>query len=189
MISSLLLASCSIAQTTMSVEEFGQYKKNNNNLPTTLREVNDVNNFFNSYIGDWRAIYNGKEYELHVFEEREYTEAFNLRMDILNFSYIIKDVNTGDVLANSSNRVLGEAYGIKYQPDSGLYEFHMSTGCGESKSILLGFTTSELSLNGQNDDRMAFAAFDSWLNRPATSGRYQSYSHLIPDVAIRFERM
>jgi len=186
----LLSAACSIAQTSMSVEEYGRYKmENNGKLPPTLREINDVNNFFNPYLGSWIASYNNRDYQLNVYKERNYNEVFDLSEDRLRFSYTIKNSATGAVLADSSNERLGEAIGIKYQPLSGHYELHMTTGCGESKTILLGFTTSEILLNGSIYDQMVFAAFDSWYNRPATSGRCQSYSHLIPDVAIRFERM
>ena len=185
----LLSAAYSTAQTTMSIEEYGQYKSDNGNLPSALREINDENDFFDPYIGSWTASYNNRDYQVNIYEERYYNEIFNLSEDRLRFSYTIKNSTTGVILADSSNERLGEAEGTKYQPKSGFYELFMHTGCGESKTIFLGFTTSELSLNGQNDDRMVFAAFDSWLNRPATSGRCQSYSHLIPDVAIRFERM
>jgi hypothetical protein len=188
----LLLASInSMAQTIMSIEEAGTYRTNNGMVPRSLLEIKDVNNYFDPYIGSWTAIYDNKEYILTVFEVLRDTDALNFTEETISFSYIIKNATTGAVLADSSDEVLGDAYGIKYQPASGLYELFMNMDCGESKTVLLGFQNIDtMSLNGQitSDHRLVFWATNSMYHRP-TDNNCPSYSHLIPNELIRFDRL
>lgn len=179
-----------IAQTVISVEEFGRIITEHETLSPTVREVNDVNNFFDRYIGNWRSVHDNKVYELSIYEERIYIDSRDLYEERLSFSYQIKDGTTGAILADSSFMTLGAAMGVKYQPDSGSYEFFMHTDCGESKLVWLGFVPDTMALDGTITvvNQMIFFAANSTFHRPASNG-CQSYSHLIPDEIILFERI
>jgi hypothetical protein len=178
------------SQEIISIEEAGRRMTSDGFLNSQVKQINDINNFLNPYVGNWRSIHDNKIYELTLYEERVYTEEIDLYEDRLSFSYRITDQTSGSVLADSSDELLGEAYGIKYQPASGFYEFFMYMDCGESKQVLLGFSPDRMELNGTItvDNHLVFVASNSTFHRPASNG-CQSYSHLIPDELILFDRI
>ena len=167
------------SQSIISVEEAGR-RIYQDGIGTSVREINDINNFFDPYIGNWRTTYDGKIYDLSIFEERIFIPESNVYEDQLSFSYTIKDAVTGDVLADSSYIQLGEPNGSAYQPVSGFYEFLMHMDCGESKKISMGFQPLDSSLLGNNYDYLILVAINSQYHQNAGPG-CQSYSHLIPN--------
>lgn len=167
------------SQSVISVEEAGR-RIYQDGIGTSVREINDINNFFDPYIGDWRTTYDGKIYDFTIFEERIFIPESNVYEDQLSFSYTIKDAATGDVLADSSYVQLGEPTGSAYQPISGFYELLMFTGCGESKKISMGFQPIDITMPGDMYDYLIVVAINSQYHQNAGS-RCQSYSHLIPN--------
>jgi hypothetical protein len=168
----MLVTSLNGAQTLISVEEFGRLLTEHETLSPTVREVNDVNNFFDRYIGNWRSVHDNKVYEISLYEERVYIQSRDLYEERLSFSYKIKDSTTGAILADSSFLTLGDPMGVKYEPDSGFYELFMHTDCGESKFVSLGFVPDTMALDGTItvDNHMVFFAGNSTFHRPAGNG-------------------
>jgi hypothetical protein len=168
------------AQNVISIEEAGRRIARDADVGSSVREINDINNFFDPYIGDWRTTYDGKIYDISIFEERIFIEEINLFVDQLSFSYTIKDAATGSILAESSYLQLGEPEGIKFQPVSGFYELLMFTGCRESKKISMGFQPIDIGMSGNMYDYLIFVAINSEFHQNARPG-CQSYSSLIPN--------
>lgn len=168
------------AQNVISVEEAGRRIHQDGSIGTSVREINDINNFFDPYIGNWRTTYDGKIYDISIFEERIFIEGLNLYEDRLSFSYTIKNAATGAILADSNYLTLGEPKGSAYQPVSGFYELLMFMDCGESKKISMGFQPIDISMPGNMYDYLIFVAINSQYHLNAGLG-CQSYSYLIPN--------
>ena len=167
------------SQSVISVEEAGR-RIYQDGIGTAVREINDINNFFDPYIGNWRTTYDGKIYDLSIFEERIFIQESNVYEDQLSFSYTIKEAATGNILADSNYIQLGEPNGSAFQPVSGFYELLMFMGCGESKKISMGFQPIDISLSGNMYDYLILVAINSQYHQNSGPG-CQSYSHLFPN--------
>ena len=177
------------SQRIISVEEAGA-QIIGSGIADDVTEVNDINNFFGPFIGSWRAAHDNKEYLINIYRMRDTLPSINLLFDNIGFAYLIKDATTGAILADSSNRTLGDAYGGYYDPDMGYYKLYMNTDCGESLSISLGFESQLMMPPGVDRfDRLIFLSSKDPLFQEAGNG-CQSYTHLIPlNEGLVFERL
>ena len=178
-----------LSQRIISVEEAGA-QIIGNGIADDVTEINDINNFFEPYVGSWRAVHDNKEYVINIYRERKSLASINLTVDDMGFSYSIKNNSTGAVLADSSNIALGDAYGKYYEPTLDYYKFTMSLSCGESLTVNLGFESQLMMPPGVDRyDRLIFLSHKSVLNQDAGNG-CQSYIHLLPDdEGLVFERI
>lgn len=141
-------------QSIISIEEAGNYINDGNPIPDHVREINDLNNLLEPYLGAWKGAYDDKILEIIVFRDRMDGEFVNLSEDRISFTYKILDQNN-NLLISSESPGLRSAFGLYYTPYDNSYKLYLRDACRKSKTVYLR-PYSDLALGGAITEKMEF---------------------------------
>lgn len=138
------------AQTIIPIEKFEDYTSE---LPDGAH-VKDVNNLLNKYVGTWKGVYDGKNYEFKIVKHTDVSTDRNLKFDELLIRYKITN-SFGTVIATTLDQP-NDHYSVMQGGSlrkSGVYVLGYNgydSDCGQNGNVYLstvgGATQNEMQL-------------------------------------------
>jgi len=112
--------------------------------------LKDVNNDLNKFVGTWKVIHNGRDYEFRIWK---YTDShsndyfFKYKRDMLYMRHIIKDVATSNTIESSINTKFGDPHlinGVEYYSANTHRFFYIGQegNCGQLGDIFIDSLTA-----------------------------------------------
>ncbi|MCT2564275.1 DUF6705 family protein [Chryseobacterium herbae] len=138
--------------------------------------VKDTNNRLNQFVGIWKGIYNGKQYEIHFEKQLQWGD--DIKWDRVFGRMIIKD-NFGNIIYNSLNKSLSETgllRGGNFQHTGYVMHFVGNYKCLESGSVFI-----ETSLHNPNEMKLFYSQDnDGIITSPSQCPNFETFVPLLP---------
>lgn len=131
----ILLTAVCFSQTIISIEQQTVFRANQT-FPTTVKEVRDLNNTLDKFLGSWSGQFGNFEFDLEVNKVNYYNSYTDIDSDKLNISFLIKDI-LGNILVNSENSDLtGNMFWIGIN-EKGEHEFRLHDKCSNGITVIM----------------------------------------------------
>ncbi|WP_194850810.1 hypothetical protein [Nonlabens antarcticus] len=180
----MFLSITCLSQRVISIEQQTEFRANQN-FPSTVREVRDLNNSLDKFLGSWVGEYKNYRYELTVTVEDYYNSYTSITTDNLNIKFVIRNSSgavllTSDVSNKSSDMVW---IGIN---ERGEHEFSMKDSCSGGITAMMepSYLNGGEVINVENPDRLGFYFYTGRVGgleyEPATTGPCDGMSKYFP---------
>jgi len=125
----------SAAQSTITTEQAGYYIDNEIPYPEDVARVIDSNNVLTPFVGNWSAIFNGKNYVFNIVKTTLTNPYSDVTSDNLDISFTINDL-AGNTLYSSTSAQFNSMKG-RFLSTRGHYYLTLADPCGYDADVII----------------------------------------------------
>ena len=168
------IISCN-AQTTISLEQAAIYRKTLDGIPESVTYVKDTGNKIDQFVGTWKGIYGGKQYEIKLEKKLDFGGP-DIYWDQLIGRMLIKDTS-GNIIFNNFSEIDENIsfWGDNFQYSTYAMHFVGNYSCMESGDVFIATMP-----NNPNEMKLFYSQDSDGILNPAKCPNYQTFIPLLP---------